>query len=62
MVYNPEQTLLVKNARKRGCLTITGVQMFLRQAALQFTLFSDQEAPIELMHHVMKSTLGAIKM
>ncbi|HAP06666.1 MAG TPA: shikimate dehydrogenase, partial [Planctomycetaceae bacterium] len=32
-VYNPEQTLLLKQARDRGCPTVSGVEMFIRQAA-----------------------------
>ena len=33
-VYNPEQTLLIKQAREIGCKTITGIDMFVGQAAL----------------------------
>ena len=39
-VYNPEQTLLIKNAREVGCPVITGVEMFVRQAAYQYKLFT----------------------
>src|SRR5581483_3511880 len=39
-VYTPETTLLIKEARGRGCHVITGVDMFVRQAALQFQLFT----------------------
>ena len=42
-VYNPENTLLVKEARSRNCTVITGVDMFVRQACLQFKLFTGQE-------------------
>ena len=42
-VYNPEQTLLIKEAREQGCVVITGVDMFVRQAALQFARFTDQK-------------------
>ena len=44
-VYNPEKTLLIKEARQQGCTVVTGVEMFVRQAALQFKLFTGQEAP-----------------
>ena len=33
-VYNPESTLLIKEARERNCQAITGVDMFERQAEL----------------------------
>ena len=61
MVYNPENTLLIKDARSQSCLVITGVEMFVRQAALQYKLFTGQEAPWELMRDVLKRTIGAAK-
>lgn len=60
-VYNPEQTLLIKQAKERGCKVITGVEMFVRQAALQFEMFAQQEAPRELMRDVLKKTIGAAR-
>lgn len=60
-VYNPEQTLLIKDARKKECSVVTGVDMFVRQAAHQFQLFTEQEAPIKLMREVMKKSIGAAK-
>lgn len=60
-VYNPESTLLVKDARARSCTVITGVDMFIRQAALQFKLFTDQEAPADLMREVLKRAIGPAK-
>lgn len=60
-VYNPEQTLLVKQAREAKCRVITGVDMFIRQAALQFQLFTGEEAPTDLMRDVLKRTIGPAK-
>ncbi|HUY89658.1 MAG TPA: shikimate dehydrogenase [Pirellulales bacterium] len=60
-VYNPESTLLIKDARARSCTVITGVDMFIRQAALQFKLFTDQEPPAELMRDVLKRAIGPAK-
>lgn len=60
-VYNPESTLLVKDARARSCTVVTGVDMFIRQAALQFKLFTDQEAPADLMRDVLKRAIGPAK-
>ena len=59
-VYTPETTLLVKDARARGCHVITGVDMFVRQAALQFRLFTGKEAPLELMHGLVKRALSPL--
>ena len=60
-VYNPESTLLVKEARRKSCTVITGVDMFVRQAALQFQLFTGQDAPMELMRDQLKRATGAAK-
>ncbi len=60
-VYNPEQTLLVKDARKQSCQVITGVELFVRQVCLQFRLFTGQEPPAELMRQVLKRAIGPVK-
>jgi 3-dehydroquinate dehydratase/shikimate dehydrogenase len=60
-VYNPESTMLIKDARSQRCHVVTGVEMFVRQAWLQFKLFTDQEARPELMREVLKRETGAIK-
>ena len=41
-IYHPENTMMLKLARERGCKTVTGADMFLRQAALQFRLHTGQ--------------------
>jgi 3-dehydroquinate dehydratase/shikimate dehydrogenase len=60
-VYNPERTLLLKQAGEVGCRLITGVDMFISQAALQFKLFTGREAPTELMRQVIRRTISAVK-
>ena len=45
VVYNPENTLLVSEAKTRGCRVATGVDMFVRQAEAQFALFTDGKSP-----------------
>jgi 3-dehydroquinate dehydratase/shikimate dehydrogenase len=60
-VYNPENTLLIKEARQQNCTIVSGVEMFVGQAALQFKLFSGQEAPIETMRQEMKRAIGPAK-
>ncbi|MDX1964198.1 MAG: shikimate dehydrogenase [Pirellulales bacterium] len=61
-VYNPENTLLIKDARNQGCVTVTGVEMFIRQAALQFKLFTGKEPPVEVMRETLKRAIGPAKM
>ncbi len=59
-IYTPEQTLLVKEARARGCHVITGVDMFVRQAGLQFKLFTGKDAPLELMDRIVRRHLSPV--
>jgi 3-dehydroquinate dehydratase/shikimate dehydrogenase len=59
-VYTPEQTLLVKEARERGCQVVTGVEMFIRQAALQFEHFTARPAPIDLFRKVVRRALSPV--
>ncbi len=61
VVYNPENTLFIKDARSRNCKVITGVDMFVRQAAMQFKLFTGHDAPADLMREVMKRAISAAK-
>jgi 3-dehydroquinate dehydratase/shikimate dehydrogenase len=60
-VYNPEQTLLIKQARQAGCTAITGVDMFVGQAAVQFKLFTGQDAPLETMRTVVRKAISAAR-
>lgn len=60
-IYNPEQTLLIKQARERGCKTITGVDMFVRQAARQYELFTDKPAPVDVMREVIRRAISAVR-
>ncbi|QDS87051.1 Shikimate dehydrogenase [Rosistilla ulvae] len=52
-IYNPGQTLLVKLARQKGCKIVTGVDMFIRQAAYQYKLFTGKEPPISVMRQAL---------
>lgn len=57
-VYNPENTLLLKQARDRGCATATGVEMFVRQAARQFEIFTGLTAPRKYMEETMRRAMA----
>jgi 3-dehydroquinate dehydratase / shikimate dehydrogenase len=59
-VYTPENTLLVKEARARGCHVVTGVDLFVRQAALQFKLFTGKEGPMDLFRKIVKRALSPV--
>lgn len=48
-VYAPPETRLLREAKQAGAKTIGGKWMLVHQAALQLTLWTQQEAPIEVM-------------
>jgi 3-dehydroquinate dehydratase/shikimate dehydrogenase len=60
-VYNPEQTLFFKQARDRQCRVISGVEMFIAQAALQFKIFTGEDPPVEVMHEQLRRATGAAR-
>lgn len=57
-VYNPVETPMLKAAKERGYRTIDGVQMFVRQAAAQFELWTGHSAPIELFDRMVRNKLN----
>lgn len=57
IVYNPIDTKLLEEAKDKGCIVINGVEMFVRQAALQFELFTGEKAPVPLMERIIKERL-----
>ncbi|HEY2253704.1 MAG TPA: shikimate dehydrogenase [Planctomycetaceae bacterium] len=60
-IYNPERTLLIKQARERGAKTITGVDMFVGQAARQFELFTGRKAPVDVMREALRKAISAAR-
>ncbi len=55
IVYNPRETRLLKDAKAAGCRTISGLEMFLHQAAAQFELWTNQAAPFAVMRAALES-------
>jgi shikimate dehydrogenase len=47
LVYTPPVTPLIEAARAKGCITITGSEMFIEQAREQFYLFFGIDVPVE---------------
>ena len=61
-VYTPETTMLIREARARGCHVLTGVDMFVRQAAAQFKLFTGREPSLEYMRTVLRRALSPVSL
>jgi shikimate dehydrogenase len=49
MVYNPKNTPLLIAAKEQGARIIYGFEMFVRQGALAFELWTQKKAPLSLM-------------
>ncbi len=58
-VYNPMKTRLLAEAEQARCVTVSGVDWFVEQAALQFETWTEQPAPRELMRRVVVENLTA---
>jgi len=59
-IYNPEQTLFIKGARASQCPVVTGLQMFVRQAAYQYRLFTGKEPPVDVMVKTIKKAISPV--
>jgi shikimate dehydrogenase len=57
LVYNPNETLLLKHAREAGCKTLDGLKMLVAQAALQFELWTGKSAPVDVMRAAASNAL-----
>jgi len=58
MVYEPEETRLLKLAAARGAQTIRGAEMFVHQAARQFEIWTGKPAPWDDMLRVMNTAFS----
>ena len=58
MVYNPLETLLLRKARSQGAECISGLEMFIEQAARQFTIFTGESAPRAVMERAALEALA----
>ena len=57
-IYNPIETRLLREAKAAGCMTIPGTEMFVRQAAAQFTGWTDTPAPLDVFRRVLAQKLA----
>ncbi|MCD6586143.1 MAG: shikimate dehydrogenase [Desulfobacteraceae bacterium] len=59
VVYTPLETKLLADAKAKGLQVISGVDMFINQAVLQFERFTGVDAPVEVMRKVVMEHLKA---
>jgi len=61
VVYNPKETKLLKEAKKKGAKIIYGLEMLLYQGVAQFEIYTGKKAPIEVMRKVLMEKLKVKK-
>jgi len=61
VVYTPLETRLLKEARKKGCATVSGLDMLVHQGALAFKLWTGENAPLDVMQRAALAELGVKK-
>ena len=49
LVYNPLETVLLKEAEKAGAKTVSGLKMLLYQGAEAFKIWTGVDAPVDIM-------------
>ena len=49
VIYNPQETRLLREARAAGCKTSNGMYMLLYQGAASFELWTGQQMPVEII-------------
>lgn len=58
LVYNPLQTIFLRQAQQAGVQAISGLEMFISQARGQFRLWTKKELPNESVRELLLSALG----
>ena len=53
VIFNPVETIFLKAAAANGAKIVTGLGMLVQQAALNFTLWTGVEAPVDVMEEAL---------
>ena len=53
MVYDPRETVLLREARAAGCRTLGGLPMLLYQGARAFEIWTGRQAPLQVMRDAL---------
>ncbi len=59
MIYRPAQTKLMQQAEAQGLRAIGGLGMLVRQGAAAFEIWTEREAPVDVMFAAAQQELGA---
>lgn len=58
LVYNPEETPFLREAKKAGAETLGGLSMLVYQGAASFELWTGKSAPVDIMLRRAREALG----
>ena len=58
LVYTPQETPFLRDAKRAGAQTIGGIEMLVHQGAEAFRLWTGQEAPVEVMYAAAREALA----
>ncbi|MDD5729725.1 MAG: shikimate dehydrogenase [Candidatus Omnitrophica bacterium] len=58
LIYNPEETKLLKAARVKGLRCTNGLGMLLNQGILSFEFWTGQKAPVDVMRRALVDAIG----
>ncbi len=58
IVYNPLETKLIREAKERGCPTLSGIEMFVNQGAIAFEWWTGSQPNLKTMKQVVIEHLG----
>ncbi len=58
VVFNPADTLFLQEAAKRGAKTVSGLGMLACQGARNFTLWTGEKAPLDVMENKLREEFG----
>jgi shikimate 5-dehydrogenase len=58
IIYRPPDTRLLREARQAGCTTITGVDMFVHQAAAQYQIWTGRQPDLDWMTRMVRECLS----
>lgn len=58
VVFNPPETLFLKEAEKHGAVTVNGLGMLVNQAALNYCLWTENMAPKDVMKEALLKEFG----
>ncbi len=58
MVYNPIKTKLLRDAEDVGASVLSGISMLVYQGAASFKMWTEKDAPLDIMRSAVETTLG----